>query len=329
MGRYQGGELWVEDATSRNKSSEPKLAAVGKEVGVCCQVLPDGQEVWGSLKDIRQQVVSFSPKLWHGPQTWTGDRLTVGTFVTRGYDQLSEQDSGFLQRLGFHVSPKESACTSEDLRLGPRHPVVSPEILQRQLYKLHAATGHGSISSLIQLLKKRNVSPAVLEAAEKFQCSVCHEKQKVQPRHLASLEPLPPRFHIISTDIGHWNHPESGEAIQFMLVIDEGSRFRVAKVLSKGSKQQPNAATCLQYLREGWSQYFGMPRTLRLDPGGAFRSQKIVEFCDQESIYLDNTPADARWQISCKGRERGNDQDVSKPTRNLPGSCSRHCSVNL
>ena len=223
--------------------------------------------------------------------------MTTGSYVTRGYDLLSQEDSGFLQRLGFLIPVRESACALEDLRLGPRHPIVDPETLQKQLYKLHAATGHGSISSLVQLLKKRNVSPAVLEAAEKFTCSVCLEKSKIQPRHLASLEPLPPRFHTVSTDIGHWNHPDSGEAIQFTLVIDEGSRFRVAKVLSRGSKQQPNAATCIQYLREGWAQYFGMPRTLRLDPGGAFRSQKIVDFCDQEGIYLDNTPADAHWQI--------------------------------
>ncbi|CAE7735651.1 unnamed protein product, partial [Symbiodinium sp. KB8] len=82
-----------------------------------------------------------------------------------------------------------------------------------------------------------------------------------------------------------------------MVVIDEGSRFRVAKVLSKGSKQQPNTATCLQYFREAWGQYFGMPRTLRVDPAGALRSQGIVEFCDREHIFLDNVPADAHWQI--------------------------------
>ena len=180
---------------------------------------------------------------------------------------LTPEDRGTLGRLGFGLpcQTNPTAWVAEGLRLGPRHP-----------------TGHGSINNLVNLLKKRNVAPAVLEAAKNFTCSVCQEKAKIQPRHLASLEPLPPRFHTASTDVGHWNHPQNGESIQFMMVIDEGSRFRVAKALTKGSRQQPNAASCIQYLREGWAQYFGMPRTLRLDPGGAFRSQKVVDFCDQE-----------------------------------------------
>ena len=68
----------------------------------------------------------------------------------------------------------------------------------------------------------------------------------------------------------------------------------------RGSKQQPNAATCIQYLREGWGQYFGMPRSLRLDPAAAFRSQARVEMCDREGIYLDNIPADGHWQIGVR-----------------------------
>ena len=322
LGPYKHGELWVEGTPLREASQDnSKNSERGTKEYVCHQVLPDGRQVPGSLQDIRQQLTWFSPKAWHGPLKWEGERFTVGSYVTRGHNLLGSEDRGTLVRLGFNL-PKgepERACAAEGLRLGPRHPIVDPETLNKLLYRLHAATGHGSISSLIQLLKKRNVSPAVLEAAEKFKCSVCQEKAKIQPRHLASLEPLPPRFHTVSTDIGHWNHPQTGEPIQFMLIIDEGSRFRVAKALTKGSKQQPNAATCIQYLREGWSQYFGMPRTLRLDPGGAFRSQRIVEFCDQEGIYLDNTPADAHWQIGvCEQAIKGTKEVMTKMCSNDP-----------
>ena len=137
----------------------------------------------------------------------------------------------------------------------------------------------------------------MLELAQQFRCSTCEEKGRVQPRQLASLETLPPKWHTIAADLGHWRHPGTGEHVQFMVIIDEGSRFRVARILSRGSKQQPNAATCIQYLREGWGQYFGMPRSLRLDPAAAFRSQAITDMCDREGIYLDNIPADGHWQI--------------------------------
>ena len=72
----------------------------------------------------------------------------------------------------------------------------------------------------------------------------------------------------------------------FMVIIDEGSRYRAARILRKGSKQTPSAATCLHYLMEGWTQYFGNPNCLRLDPAGSFRSQAVVDFCDPNHILL-------------------------------------------
>eukprot|EP00439_Symbiodinium_sp_Y106_P066492 s501_g10.t2 len=178
---------------------------------------------------------------------------------------------------------------------------------------LHAATGHGSVKSLVDVLKRRNAHPEIIQMAKDFKCSVCEEKSRVKPRHLSSLEALPPKWHTASADIGHWRHPTTGEHVQFMVIIDEGSRFRVAKVLSKGQKQQPGTATCLQYLREGWGAYFGLPRTLRLDPAGAFRSQGVVDFCDEENIFLDIVPADAHWQIGvCEQAVQGIKEVMSK-----------------
>ena len=79
-----------------------------------------------------------------------------------------------------------------------------------------------------------------------------------------------------------------------MLIIDEGSRFRIARILTQGSKQQPSAAMCLDYLQEGWAQVFGKPEVLRLDAAGAFRSQTVES---RHSIFFDLVPADAHWQI--------------------------------
>ena len=125
------------------------------------------------------------------------------------------------------------------------------ERAKKQLYLLHAATGHGSNRSLIEALRRRKVHPDILQLAQEFQCPVCHEKKRVQPRHLASLEPLPPKWQCISADIGHFYHPEKKEHVQFMMIIDEGSRFRAARVITAGLKQQPSAAACLEYLRDG------------------------------------------------------------------------------
>ena len=60
---------------------------------------------------------------------------------------------------------------------------------------------------------------------------------------MATLEPLPPKLSTVEADVGHWAHPETGEIIQFLPIIDEGSRFRAARILSRGSKQTPSAAS--------------------------------------------------------------------------------------
>ena len=113
------------------------------------------------------------------------------------------------------------------------------EEIKRKLYLLHAATGHGSTKNLVEALKRRNVNPLVLCLAEEFQCPICQECKRAQPRQLASLEPLPPKFHTVTADIGHWNCTNSGETQNFMMIVDEGSRFRVAKILTKGNKNRP------------------------------------------------------------------------------------------
>ena len=298
LGDYNQGELWIES----NGSQESSLVD---------RAIPSvASPVRGTLHPTRHQLVKFNPKLWHGPEAWTGIRTTLTSFVTRGHKFLQPEDCRILESLGFHlpddcVSPKAFAAGP----MGPRRhedPKAFRERIRKQLYLLHSATGHGSLKSMVDMLKRRNADPQVIQLAQEFRCSICAEKKQVQPRHLSSLEVLPPKWHTISADSGHWKHPTSHEHIQFMLIIDEGSRFRVAKVLSKGSKQQPDAAACLSYIREGWSQYFGMPRTLRLDPAGAFRGQAVVDFCDREGIYLDNAPADAHWQIGiCEQAVKG------------------------
>ena len=299
LGKYSKGGLWIEI---------PGKQEVG---GVTCEVAPGGPQVCGRVWATRHQLVKFPPKLWHGPEAWEGCRMTVTSYVTRGHKFLCQRDRDFLGSLGFKLPAISESKEEAQVvgHMGPRRhedPRAFKERIKKQLYLLHSATGHGSLRSMVDMLKRRNVDPQVLALAQEFKCSVCAEKKAVQPRHLSSLEVLPPKWHTVSADVGHWRHPSTGEHVQFMLIIDEGSRFRVAKILSRGSKQQPDAPTCIGYLREGWGQYFGLPRTLRLDPAGAFRGQAVVEFCDREGIYLDHAPADAHWQIGiCEQAVKG------------------------
>lgn len=123
--------------------------------------------------------------------------------------------------------------------------------INKQLYLLHAATGHCSTRNMVLALQKRGAPSEVIEAAKRFRCSICEEKGKLKPRQVASLEPLPPKFATICADGGNWTHPETGETVGFVVIIDEGSRFRIARILSEGKRQTMSASQFLQYLQEG------------------------------------------------------------------------------
>ena len=290
MGDYSGGGIWVQgnvQSLERGWDQRGNSQLVERETGT-------KEKLWGRVYDTKNQLVVFPPKAWHKTEPWTGNRIIISAYSSRSSHQLPEEEISLLRSTGFPLPPTPKTAWMVGPESDRRR---ETDQIKRQLYLLHAATGHCSARHLVEALKRRGARPEVIKLAEEFKCSICEEKKRIQPRHVASLEPLPPKFHTISADVGHFYHEGKKEHVQFLLIIDEGSRFRVAKVVSRGQKQQPSGATCVLFIQEGWSQIFGQPRTLRLDPAGNFRSQAVEQFCDRQGIYLDIVPGEAHWKI--------------------------------
>ena len=217
-------------------------------------------------------------------------------YVSRNWESVADSELDVLRELGFQVPSRRSTQTcSTEAETAYSVTSQEKERISKQLYLLHCATGHCNPKHLVEALKRRGANELTLQLAKEFECPVCKERSRPPPRNLASLEPLPPKLATVSADVGHWVHPHSHQVVQLMLVIDEGSRFRTARILSEGSRQTPNAQACLHYLQEGWVQYFGFPRCLRLDPAGVFRSTAVEEWRDKHGIFLDIVPGEAHW----------------------------------
>ena len=190
---------------------------------------------------------------------------------------------------------------------------------ERKLYLLHAATGHGSLRHLVAALRRQGASQAVLDLASRFQCSVCAERTRPIPRPMSSLEPQPPKWSTVACDFAQWTHPHSQETFQFLMVVDEGSRFRVGRVAATGRRSHVTAAQFLELFQECWGQYFGLPRTLRLDPDGSFRSHEVTEFCDRHQIFLDIIAGEAHWKLSaCERAIQGTKEVMTALTTEEP-----------
>lgn len=150
-------------------------------------------------------------------------------------------------------------------------------------------------------------------------CPICQEKGRVQHKHVATLEPLPPKWSTVSADGGKWIHPVTGEHLEFVLIIDESSRFRTGKILCRGKHKTMNASMFLSYMDEGWCQYFGIPQALRLDPAGAFRSNEVERYCDIHGIYLDFIPGEAHWKLGvCEQAIQGTKELMNKLVNEEP-----------
>lgn len=169
--------------------------------------------------------------------------------------------------------------------------------IMNHLRRIHTATGHCSREYLVKALKKRNVKPDILTLARSFHCPTCHETKATVPRNKSTLVDIPPKWATLQGDCGDWQHPDTGVTWQFILGIDEGCRFRVAKILGSGKKMSPSAQDLIDFYEAHWLPYFGKPKTIRVDPAGAFRSRRIDEYFLERQVIVETIPAEAHWQI--------------------------------
>lgn len=95
----------------------------------------------------------------------------------------------------------------------------------RDISLIHASTGHGSYHLLVQALKRRRVHPEVLQLAEGFRCSSCEERKRPDPRKQATLHVSTDRWRSVQMDAAHWTHPTTKPQCQFVVMLDEASRF--------------------------------------------------------------------------------------------------------
>ena len=101
-------------------------------------------------------------------------------------------------------------------------------------------------------------------------------------------------------DAAHWT-PGPGDTrnkCQFMVFVDEASRFAVAKLFRKDGGGHVTANDITSAFHEVWEPCFGLPELIRADPDGACRSKELDQHFQQLGIETDNIPADARWKIS-------------------------------
>ena len=75
VGKFKEGALWIQD---------PK----GNDV---CE-LPNGETIYVRNLNVKNKIVEFDPKKWHGSRGWTGRRFIISAYTSRGFDEASDKD---------------------------------------------------------------------------------------------------------------------------------------------------------------------------------------------------------------------------------------------
>ena len=84
-------------------------------------------------------------------------------------------------------------------------------------------------------------------------------------------------------------------------MVDEGSRFRLGKVVCEGS-ENVKGVDLIDFFQQQWKPVFGCPDKIRLDPAGALRSEEVTNYFNNLGVEVDLIPAEARWQNSLAER---------------------------
>ena len=325
-------EAWSQDWVKELE----KLGAVssvchGCQVGLKNQKHELLHKGWKMLSNCEELIRHMSLKcpgnhkhgLCEGSVTCRVTAYYTPQFVTRVIEHFSalEKDVHVIQELrdgdtcthalvNCHTQSDITVLAGEEM---DDHPEENPEeenpeekILSREdttklmglIKRIHSATGHCSQAYLKQALRRRGARKHVLDLVDKFRCPACEEHRRIKPRNQASLEDIPPKWSRFQSDVGEWQHPETGESWKFIATIDEGSRFRLLKSLGTGKGNSPSNQTFIDFYESQWLPVFGKPTTIRLDPGGPWRSNHLDQYMAERGILVETVPAESHWQIS-------------------------------
>ena len=247
----------------------------------------------GDVLSLMSQQVYSSPRERHGPQGEEGERREERCECEIVCHPRCETMCAACEKAK-DMSPSCLTASATAIPLTSQE----EEAALRKIGLLHRATGHGPMSQVSHALEKKGADPRIVALAKDYVCPICSESRPRLPRKQASLEPLPPKWSVIQADNGFWTHPSTGVKHQFTLIIDESSRFRMARLLTESGTGGVKSSQMINIYQESWKPIFGNPAKLRADPEGAWRSKALESFFENQNVELVRIPAEAHWQLS-------------------------------
>eukprot|EP00435_Cladocopium_sp_Y103_P067059 s369_g29.t1 len=164
---------------------------------------------------------------------------------------------------------------------------------KRTIMRLHRNLGHPTNKELIRLLKSKNASDILLQAAQEHECGLCDLHKRPTGVPVSSM-PKDTSFNDrVQADTLWIQVPGIRNKQPVLMMSDAMTRLLAARHIK--------AETTDEYIRQielAWISFFGPMKTLQVDEHRAWSSDAMREWATEQGIQLVISPGQAHTRLA-------------------------------
>ena len=165
--------------------------------------------------------------------------------------------------------------------------------VDQALKRLHANMGHPSTKDLIRILEHSRASDLAIRRASALQCSICANQQRPSAPLPANASVVKDFNDVVGLDVKYLPGWQPQQKIPCVNCVDMATSLQVMTPITK----RETGELLVDAFRDRWIAWAGPPQRLVLDPSQPNLSATFGEFCNNHGVDVQQTAAEAPWQL--------------------------------
>ena len=167
-----------------------------------------------------------------------------------------------------------------------------PAEARRIVARLHKNLGHPSRDQMVEQLRARGSSNALLQAAHDYVCPTCAQLAPPNQVPKSSLRSATKLNQRLMADT-FWVTLPKGRTVPVLSMLDAATKYVVARPLVSETSEQ-----FLRALERGWVKLFGPPHVLQVDAHPSWASAAVRDWVTTHGVELLISPGEAHQRLA-------------------------------
>ena len=107
---------------------------------------------------------------------------------------------------------------------------------------------------------------------------------------------------VLAMDGFSWTHPLGQRTCRGIILVDEGSRHFIIKILEYGRTEQDlgnsTAEEAINVVINEWLPHYGKPALIRVDADGCYRNNLFTQAVEGLGVRVDQIAGEAHWKMA-------------------------------